>query len=362
MTKIETIALFAAGLLAIPAAFAQAPAYPTKPVKLVVPFSPGGASDLTARTLAQKMGESMGQSIVVENKPGANGVLGIDSVAKSQPDGYTILLTDRGSLTVNPSLYVKLPYDPIKDFSYIGIATDGPYVLVANPTLNVKTVQELVALSKSKPGTVNYSSFGVGSMAQLNLEAFNQKMGTDMLHVPYKGAAPAAQAVGGRRSRRDDRRRARRARLHQGRSAARTRGGLGKALRGVARRADDDGSRSQQRHPPADLLRVACSREHACAHRGQAQRGTEEGARRSRGGGETRRCRTRAGGWHAGSNGGEYQAGRAALRRPREEDRHQAGITLRRRRDVHRRLLDECRRDDGTASTRPERGDDDETS
>jgi len=195
MTKIDCVVRFAAALLAIPAAFAQTPAYPTKPLKLVVPFSPGGASDLTARTLAQKMGESMGQSIVVDNKPGANGVLGIDLVAKSPPDGYTILLTDRGSLTVNPSLYVKLPYDPIKDFSYIGIATDGPYVLVANPKLDVKTVQELVALSKSKPGTVNYSSFGVGSMAQLNLEAFNQRMGTDMLHVPYKGAAPAAQAA-----------------------------------------------------------------------------------------------------------------------------------------------------------------------
>ena len=137
--RLDSVVLFAAALLATPAAFAQAPAYPTKPVRLVVPFSPGGASDLTARTLAQKMGDSMGQSIVVENRPGANGVLGIDSVAKSQPDGYTILLTDRGSLTVNPSLYTKLPYDPVKDFSYIGIATDGPYVLVANPTLNVKT-------------------------------------------------------------------------------------------------------------------------------------------------------------------------------------------------------------------------------
>ena len=195
MIKADAVVLFAAALIAIPAAFAQTPMYPTKPVRLVVPFSPGGASDLTARTLAQKMGESMGQSIVVDNKPGANGVVGIDLVAKSPPDGYTILLTDRGSLTVNPSLYVKLPYDPVKDFSYIGIATDGPYVLVANPKLNVNTVQELVALSKSKPGTVNYSSFGVGSMAQLNLEAFNQKMGTDMLHVPYKGAAPAAQAA-----------------------------------------------------------------------------------------------------------------------------------------------------------------------
>jgi tripartite-type tricarboxylate transporter receptor subunit TctC len=141
------------------------------------------------------MGESLGQTIVVDNRPGANGVLGIDIAAKAPPDGYTLLLTDRGSLTVNPSLYRSLPYDPIKDFSYIGIATDGPYVLVVNPKLNVNTVKELVALSKAKPGTVNYSSFGIGSMAQLNLEAFNQKMGTDMLHVPYKGASPAAQAA-----------------------------------------------------------------------------------------------------------------------------------------------------------------------
>jgi tripartite-type tricarboxylate transporter receptor subunit TctC len=191
----DTAVLFVAALLAIPATFAQAPAYPTRSIRLVVPFSPGGASDLTARTLAQKMGESMGQAIVVDNKPGANGVVGIEAVAQSHPDGYTILLTDRGSLTVNPSLYVKLSYDPVTDFNDIGIATDGPYVLVANPKLGVKTVQELVALSKSKPGTISYSSFGIGSMAQLNLEAFNQKMGTDMLHVPYKGASPAAQAV-----------------------------------------------------------------------------------------------------------------------------------------------------------------------
>ena len=192
MRKVELLVLFAAAMFA---AGAVAQTYPTKPIKLVVPFSPGGASDLTARTLGQKMGESMGQTIVVDNKPGANGVLGIDAVAKSSPDGYTILLTDRGSLTVNPSLYVKLPYDPVRDFSYIGVATDGPYVLVANPKLGVNTVQELVGLSKSKPGTVNYSSFGIGSMAQLNLEAFNHRMGTDMLHVPYKGASPAAQAV-----------------------------------------------------------------------------------------------------------------------------------------------------------------------
>ncbi|MFO1325196.1 MAG: tripartite tricarboxylate transporter substrate binding protein [Burkholderiales bacterium] len=176
-------------------AFAQSGPYPNRPIRLVVPFPPGGGADLTARTLAQKMGESMGQSIVVDNKPGANGSIGADQVAKSPPDGYTILLADRGAFGVNPALYSKLPYDPTKDFSYIGIATDGPYVLVVNPSLNVKTLAELVALAKSRPGTLNYASFGIGSMAQLNLEAFNQRMGTDIVHVPYKGAGPAAQAV-----------------------------------------------------------------------------------------------------------------------------------------------------------------------
>jgi len=193
MKKIAPLILFLAALWPADGALAQA--YPAKSIRLVVPFSPGGAADLTARTLGQKMSEQMGQPIVIENKPGANGVLGIDAVAKSAPDGYTILLTDRGSLAVNPSLYTKLPYDPLKDFADIGIVTDGPYVLVANPKLDVKTPQELVALSKAKPGTLSYASYGVGSMAQLNLEAFNQKMGTDMLHVPYKGAGPAAQAA-----------------------------------------------------------------------------------------------------------------------------------------------------------------------
>jgi tripartite-type tricarboxylate transporter receptor subunit TctC len=187
--------LLAAALCQGAPADAQAPVYPAKPIRLVVPFAPGGAADLTARTIGQKMSELLGQPVIVDNKPGANGVLGIEVVAKAPPDGHTLLLTDRGSLTVNPSLYSKLPYDPLKDFSFIGIATDGPYVLVANPKLNVKTVAELVALSKAKPGTLSYGSYGVGSMAQLNLEAFNQRMGTDMLHVPYKGAGPAAQAA-----------------------------------------------------------------------------------------------------------------------------------------------------------------------
>jgi tripartite-type tricarboxylate transporter receptor subunit TctC len=194
----RTIACVAAALAALlPAAraTAQADAWPSHAIRLIVPFPPGGGADLTGRTLAQKMGESMGQSIVVDNRPGANGALGDDLVAKAAPDGYTILLTDRGSLSVNPSLYAKLAYDPLKDFSYIGIATDGPYVLVVNPSLNVRTLAELTALAKAKPGTLNYASYGIGSMPQLNLEALNRKLGIDLVHIPYKGAAPAAQAV-----------------------------------------------------------------------------------------------------------------------------------------------------------------------
>jgi len=170
-------------------------AYPNRPLKLVVPFPPGGGADLTARTLAQKMGDAMGQSIVVDNRPGANGLIGTDLVAKAAPDGYTILLVDRGALGINPSLYAKLPYDPLKDFAYIGIATEGPYVLVANPAIPAKTLGEFVALAKAKPGSINYASYGVGSMAQLNLEAVNQRLGIDLQHVPYKGAGPAVTAV-----------------------------------------------------------------------------------------------------------------------------------------------------------------------
>lgn len=189
-----TIVALAALVPSLPA-HAQADSFPAKPIKLIVPFPPGGGADLTARTLAQRMGESMGQPIVVENRPGANGALGTDAVAKSAPDGYTILVTDRGALGVNPALYSKLPYDPLKDFSYIGIANEAPYVLVVNPSLNVKSLGELTALAKAKPGTLNYASFGIGSMPQLNLEAMNRKLGIDLVHVPYKGAGPASQAV-----------------------------------------------------------------------------------------------------------------------------------------------------------------------
>jgi tripartite-type tricarboxylate transporter receptor subunit TctC len=170
-------------------------AYPSRPIKLIVSFTPGGGADLTARTVALKMGEQLKQPVVVENRPGANGLVGAGAVAQSTPDGYTMLLTDRGALGVNPSLYKQMPYDPTKDFAYIGIATIAPYVLVIDPKLPAKTLGEFVALAKAQPGKINYASFGIASMAQLNLEAFKSRLGVNLVHVPYKGAGPAVQAV-----------------------------------------------------------------------------------------------------------------------------------------------------------------------
>jgi tripartite-type tricarboxylate transporter receptor subunit TctC len=183
-------------ILCIGAAGMSAPAaaqdvFPSRPIRLVVSFTPGGGADLTARTVGQKLG----QPVVVENKPGANGLLGCEAVAKSAPDGYTMLETDRGALGVNPSLYKQLPYDPLSDFEYVGIVTVAPYVLVVDPRLPAKTLAEFVALAKAKPGAINYGSFGIASMAHLNLETLKARLGIQMTHVPYKGAGPAVQAV-----------------------------------------------------------------------------------------------------------------------------------------------------------------------
>ncbi len=179
--------------------FAQAvkpdASYPSRPIRLIVSFTPGGGADLTARTVAQKIGESIGQPVVVENRPGANGLVGADAVAKAAPDGYTMLLTDRGALGINPSLYRKIPYDPLKDFAYVGIVTMAPYVLGVDPRLNARSLNEFVALAKAKPGALNYASFGIASMAHLNIEALKARLGIDLTHVPYKGAGPAVQAV-----------------------------------------------------------------------------------------------------------------------------------------------------------------------
>ena len=160
-------------------------------IRFVVVYPPGGASDVTARLLAAKLTDTLGQSVVVENRPGANGIIATDFVAKSAPDGYTLLMANLGPNALNPVVYKKLPYDAIKDFSPIIHLVSTPYVLTAHPSLPVKTVKELVALAKKRPGDLNYGSAGNGSTHHLSGELLNMMAGIKLVHVPYKGTTPA---------------------------------------------------------------------------------------------------------------------------------------------------------------------------
>ena len=172
--------------------------FPTKPVRLVIPFTPGGSTDILGRAIAQALSEAWRQSVVAENRPGAGGAIGADAVAKSAPDGYTLLMGHIGTLAVNPNLYPKLPYNPMTDFSPLAMVGLVPNVLVVNPKLPVKNLADFIALAKSKPGALNYATGGVGSAAHLAMEYFKLATGTDIVHVPYKGTAPAlADLIGG---------------------------------------------------------------------------------------------------------------------------------------------------------------------
>lgn len=187
------VALASALALALPLAV-LAQAFPVKPVKLIVTYPPGGGADLMARLVAPKMAEALGQPVVVENKAGASGQIGAAEVARATPDGYTLML-DASSFAVNPGLYAKLPYDPAKAFTPLAVLALYPNVLVVTPTFAPKTVQELVALAKAKPGTVAFASSGNGSAQHLAGELFRQKTGVDMTHIPYKGGGPAMNDV-----------------------------------------------------------------------------------------------------------------------------------------------------------------------
>jgi tripartite-type tricarboxylate transporter receptor subunit TctC len=182
-----------ASLIAAPAAIAQFNTWPSRPIKVIVPFPPGGAADTTIRLLEPSLRERLGQPLVIENKPGANGIVGATQAAKAQTDGYTLLFAAREVFSVNPVLQPTLSYDPIKDFVPIGVATEGSYVLIANPAIGVRTLAEFVALAKTK--SLAYASFGHGSMAQLNIEALARHVGVKLLHVPFQGAPAAVQAV-----------------------------------------------------------------------------------------------------------------------------------------------------------------------
>ena len=175
---------------------AQAPAtYPSRPVRLVVPFPPGGPLDIIGRTIAQKLGDAWGQSVVVDNRPGAGGNIGAELVAKAAPDGYTILMGALSTHAVNPSLYAKMPYDAVKDFAPITLVAITPNVLVVNASLPVNSAKEFVAYAKANSGKLAFGSGSNGSAGHLAGELFKVETATDIIHVPYKGGAPATQAL-----------------------------------------------------------------------------------------------------------------------------------------------------------------------
>ena len=185
-------------LMVIFAATAGAQNYPTKPIHLVVPFTPGGSTDILARAIGQELTKAWGQSVIIDNVPGAGGSIGADRVAKSQADGYTLLMGHIGTLAVNPSLYPHLPYQPLRDFAPVAWVARVPNVLVVHPSVPAKNVRELVALAKAKPASLSYGSGGNGSAANLATEYFKLQTGTSMVHIPYRGTAPAVtDLIGG---------------------------------------------------------------------------------------------------------------------------------------------------------------------
>ena len=193
--------LIAAAALACNEAAAQAKGgdagYPDKPVRFLVGQSPGGATDVVARAVSQKMTENLGLSVVVDNRTGASGAIAAQMVAKSTPDGYNILIIS-SSFSINPSLYTNLPFDPLKDFSTITLIAEAPFLLVVHPSMPVKTVGELIAAAKAKPDTLSFGSGGVGSSGQMAGELFKYLAGVKLTHVPYKGAGPALiDVIGG---------------------------------------------------------------------------------------------------------------------------------------------------------------------
>ena len=177
------------------AACAHAQTYPSKPIRFVLPFPPGGGTDALARILSPRLSERLGQSIVIDNRPGAAGNISADIVAKSAPDGYTLLMGFSTVLTTSKSLYAKLPFDPERDLVPITQLATAQYILVVHPSVAAKSIVELIALARAKPGTLNYASSGVGGPLHLSAELFKARAGIDLVHVAYKGGGPAASAV-----------------------------------------------------------------------------------------------------------------------------------------------------------------------
>ena len=174
---------------------AAAQSYPVKPIRLIIPFTPGGPTDFVGRAVGQKLTEAWGQQVIVENRPGAGTLVGLEIAARSLADGYTLLLGTSAGFSVNPALGSKLPYDPERDFTPISLLVINPQILVVHPSLPVRSVKELVALAKSKPGQINYASPGNGTPNHLGMELLKSMTGINMVHVPYKGTVPAVTDI-----------------------------------------------------------------------------------------------------------------------------------------------------------------------
>ena len=180
-----------AALLALAHAVALAQGYPNKAIKIIVPFPPGGGTDIGTRIIAQKLSEAWGQPVLVENRGGAAGIVGTEATAKSAPDGYTIMMGNIGTHAINVSLYKKLPYDPVKDFAPISHVAGLPLFVLVHPSVKVTSIKELIALAKAQPGKLDYSSSGSGGSMHVAAELFKGMTGTHMVHIPYKGGGPA---------------------------------------------------------------------------------------------------------------------------------------------------------------------------
>ncbi len=194
MKRIAGIAAVAAAAL-LSAAAAQAQTYPNRPIRIIVPYAAGGTSDILARAIGPKLTDAWGQPVIVENRPGANGNVGAEFVAKSTPDGYTLLLTDLGGLVISASVYPKLPFNPSKDFSPVVMVSYSPHVLAVHPSVQVKDVKELIEMAKAHPGKLNFAISGIGGAPQLAGIEFAQRTGVNWTYIPYKGGADAVTAV-----------------------------------------------------------------------------------------------------------------------------------------------------------------------
>ena len=190
-TSSKCLALAFTLAAALAAGTTHADDYPSRPIRLIVPYAAGGGADSVARIVAKRISESIGQTIVIENRGGAGSIIGTELVKNSNPDGYTLLLGQSGPISINPAIYKDLPYDPLKDFVPISMTTAYPYIMVVSPALGVKTVNEFVALAKSRPGQLNYGTTGVGAANHLVTALFDRRAGIEMTHIPYRGTALA---------------------------------------------------------------------------------------------------------------------------------------------------------------------------